>query len=216
MHARFYRRDPLNNPPEIIQRIFNYLDFASLARCTGVSKQWRRYLSGHGNERLWRTLLFTSKIPLNRPPGIKSIKKLIAYSGKDVRQIIIDDISRFRLTQQKLLILLGSKNLERLELRGRVEEDLTIPNTSGILKKLSHITLQDILTRKPQILSPLLHHASESLQILHIIGLPQTGSSGAHFPHLPNLQYLRLEEYSRPSPFRMSTVGSGLCGIKHP
>ncbi|KAJ4021947.1 hypothetical protein NW766_000976 [Fusarium irregulare] len=208
LHARFYRRDPLNNPPEIIQRIFNYLDFASLARCTGVSKQWRRYLSGHGNERLWRTLHFTSKIPFNRPPGIKSIKKLIAYSGKDVRHIIIDDISRFRLTQQKLLILLGSKNLERLELRGRVEEDLTIPNNSGILKKLSHIILQDILTRRPQILGPLLHHASESLQILHIIGLPQTGSSGAHFPHLPNLKYLRLEEYSRPSPFRMSTLSA--------
>ncbi|RGP59381.1 f-box tpr repeat pof3 [Fusarium longipes] len=205
LHTRFYRRDLLENPPEIIQRIFRYLDFPTLVRCTRVSKGWRRYLSSHGNERLWRTLWFTNKIPFNRPPGIKSIKKLISYSGKDARHIIIDDISRFRLNQQKLLILLqGSKNLERLVLKGSVEEDLSIPDTNGILKKLNHITLQDILMRKPQILSPLLRHASESLQSLYINGLPQTGSyNDLRFPHLPNLQYLRLDEFSRPGIFRL-------------
>ncbi|KAL6921723.1 hypothetical protein ACHAPO_006982 [Fusarium lateritium] len=207
LHTRFYRWDPLKNPPEIIQRIFNYLDFATLVRCTRVSKGWRQYLSSRGNERLWRALLFTNKIPINRPPGIKSVRKLISYSGKDVRQIIIDDISRFRLTQQKLLILLqGSKNLERLELKGSVEEDLTIPDTKGILKKLNHIVLQDILIRKPQILSPLLKQANESLQSLYINGLPQSGLySDLQFPDLRNLQYLRIEECSGPSPFRLST-----------
>ncbi|CAF3568598.1 unnamed protein product [Fusarium graminearum] len=207
LHIRFYRRDPLKNPPEIIQRIFSYLDFATLVRCTGVSKGWRRYLSGHGNERLWRTLMFTKKIPINRPPGIKSIKKLISYSGKDVRQIIIDDASRFRLTQQKLLIILqGSKNLERLELKGSVDEDLTIPDTKGILKKLNHITLQEILIQKPKILSPLLQHASDSLQSLYINGLPQSGLyNDLQFPNLPSLKYLRIEESSKSSPFRLST-----------
>ncbi|PTD02670.1 hypothetical protein FCULG_00009797 [Fusarium culmorum] len=198
---------PIEEPPEIIQRIFSYLDFATLVRCTGVSKGWRRYLSGHGNERLWRTLLFTKKIPINRPPGIKSIKKLISYSGKDVRQIIIDDASRFRLTQQKLLIILqGSKNLERLELKGSIDEDLTIPDTKGILKKLNHITLQDILIQKPKILSPLLQHASDGLQSLYINGLPQSGLyNDLQFPNLPSLQYLRIEESSKSSPFRLST-----------
>ncbi|KAF5673328.1 f-box TPR repeat pof3 [Fusarium heterosporum] len=207
LHIRYYRRDPLRNPQEVVQRIFNYLDFASLVRCTGVSKDWRRYLASHGNERLWRTLIFIENIGTARPPGMKSLRKLISYSGNDVRQIIIENVSRFRLTQQKFLALLqGSKNLQRLELRGNVEEDLTVPEAKGIFWKLSHILLQDIIMYKPHILKPLLQHACESLQNLHIHGLPQSASpSEEWFPHLPNLQYLRLEEHSKPSPFRLNT-----------
>jgi hypothetical protein len=81
---------------------------------------------------------------------------------------------------------------------------------------LDHITLQDILIRKPQILSPLLRHASESLRSLYINGLPQTGSyNDLQFPHLPNLQYLRLEEFSRPSPFRLGTVSLDFSDNKY-
>ncbi|KAF4455656.1 F-box/TPR repeat protein pof3 [Fusarium austroafricanum] len=210
LHIQFYRRDPLKNPQEIVQRIFDYLDFASLVRCTGVSKGWRQYLASHGNERLWRTLFFKEKrekLAFDRPPGVKSLKKLISFSANDVRQIIIEDVSRFKLTQHKLNVLLqGSKNLEHLELKGSPEEALTIQNAKGILKKLNHIILQDIIIAKPQILKPLLLHASESLKILQIHGLPQIGSSSdPFFPHLPSLQCLRLEEPSRPSLFRLST-----------
>lgn len=208
MHTRYYRRDPLRNPQEIVQRIFNYLDFASLVRCTGVSKDWRQYLASRGNERLWRTLIFIENTGPARPPGMKSLRKLISYSGNDVRQIIIENVLRFRLSQQKLLALIqGSKNLERLELRGSIEEDLAIPDAKGILSKLSHVFLQDIIISKPHILKPLLQHASESLQNLHIDGLPQSSSPSENwFPHLPKLQYLRLEEHSKPSPFRLNTV----------
>ncbi|KAM0303401.1 hypothetical protein ACHAPM_004196 [Fusarium culmorum] len=101
----------------------------------------------------------------------------------------------------------GSKNLERLELKGSIDEDLTIPDTKGILKKLNHITLQDILIQKPKILSPLLQHASDGLQSLYINGLPQSGLyNDLQFPNLPSLQYLRIEESSKSSPFRLSTV----------
>lgn len=139
---------------------------------------------------------------------MKSLKKLISFSGNDVRQIIVEDISRFRLTQHKLVALLqGSKNLEHLELRGSTEEDLRIPEAKGILKKLNHIILQDIIITKPHIMVSLLQHAHESLQTLHIDGLPQIDSSNqAIFPHLPNLQYMRLEEPRRPSPFRLRMV----------
>ncbi|KAM0252904.1 hypothetical protein ACHAP5_000767 [Fusarium lateritium] len=207
LHTRYYRRDPLRNPQEIVQRMFNYLDFASLVRCTGVSRDWRQYLASRGNERLWRTLIFIENVGPARPPAMKSLRKLISYSGNDVRQIIIDNVLRFRLNQQKFLALIqGSKNLERLELRGSIEEDLAIPEAKGILGKLSHVFLQDIIISKPHILKPLLQHASESLQNLHIDGLPQSSSPSENwFPHLPNLQYLRLEEHSKPSPFRLNT-----------
>ncbi|KAF4344665.1 f-box TPR repeat pof3 [Fusarium beomiforme] len=207
LHVRFYRRDPLRNPQEIVQRIFRYLDFASLVRCTGVSKEWRQYLTSHGNERLWRVLFFKEKLAHDRPPSVKSLRKLTSFSGNDARQIIVEDVSRFRLTQHKFVVLLqGSKNLELLELRGSIEEDLTIPDVKGIFKKLNHIFLQDIIIMKPHFMVSLLNHAHESLQTLYIDGLPQTGlPSETLFPHLPNLQYMRLEEARRPSHFRLRT-----------
>ncbi|KAM5352315.1 hypothetical protein ACJ41O_005038 [Fusarium nematophilum] len=206
LHLRFYRQDPLKNPQEIVQRIFQYFDFSMLVRCLRVSKDWRRYLTSRGNERLWRALLFTTQFPHRYAPSIASLRKLISYSGNDVRQIAIDSVLRFRLTQHKLLVLLqGSKNLETLILRGSIEEDLAIPEAKGILKNLSRIVLDEILVAKPHILKPLLLHASESLQHLRIGGLPQTGrTTGLWFPTLPNLQYLRLEEQTRPNPVRLA------------
>ncbi|KAF5026187.1 hypothetical protein F66182_1751 [Fusarium sp. NRRL 66182] len=206
LHIRYYRQDPLKNPQEIVQRIFNYLDFASVVRCLRVSKDWRRYLTSPGNERLWRHLLFTKKYLHRYAPTTKSVKKLISYSGNDVRQIVIDDILCFRLTQKKLLALLqGSKNLECLELKGSIEEELAIPNAVGMLEKLRQVFLEDVLVRKSHILEPLLRHACESLQYLHIKGLPQVEAVEHCFPDLPHLQYLRLEEHSKPSPFKIGT-----------
>ncbi|KAF4977850.1 hypothetical protein FZEAL_5694 [Fusarium zealandicum] len=205
LHLRYYRWDPLKNPQEIVQRIFHYLDFASIVRCLRVSKDWRQYLVSRGNERFWRALLFTKMFPHRYAPSTASLRKLISYSGNDVRQIVVDSVMRFRLTQQKLLVLLqGSKNLETLVLKGSIEEELEIPDAKGILKKLNRIVLEDILTGKPQILKPLLLHASESLQDLYIGGLPQTGwPIGLWFPELPNLQYLRIEEHNRAGPARL-------------
>ncbi|KAM0429331.1 hypothetical protein ACHAPT_006546 [Fusarium lateritium] len=206
LHVRYYRRDPLRNPREIVQRIFQYLDFATIVRCLRVSKDWRQYLVSRGNERLWRSLLFTRQFPHRYAPSIATLKKLISYSGNDVRQIIIDSVLRFRLTQPKLVALLqGSKNLESLVLRGNIEEDLEIPMAKGFFQKLNRIFLDEIVMGKPHILKPLLTQASGSLQNLHIRGLPQAGMpTTSWFPSLPHLQYLRLEEQDTPNPVRFS------------
>ncbi|KAJ4265533.1 hypothetical protein NW762_004822 [Fusarium torreyae] len=207
LHIRFCRRNPLRNPQEIVQRIFHYLDFASVVRCLGVSWEWRRYLQSRGNERLWRSLLFTKRYTYRQAPNTQSLKKLISYSGKDVRQIVIDDVLRFRLTQPKFLALIqGSNNLEILVLRGSTEEQLSVPYTTGIFQKLNHVILDEILLGRPLFLAPLLRHACESIQHLHIRGLPPDGGEGdLCFPKLPNLQFLRLEEHSKTNPFRLST-----------
>ncbi|RSL60028.1 hypothetical protein CEP54_006950 [Fusarium duplospermum] len=206
LHVRYYRRDPLRNPREIVQRIFQYLDFATIVRCLHVSKDWRQYLTSRGNERFWRALLFTKQFPHRYAPSTASLKKLISYSGNDVRQIVIDSVLRFRLTQQKLNALIqGSKNLESLVLRGNIEEDLATPMANGFFKKLNHVFLDEILVGKPHILEPLLTQASESIRNLHIRGLPQVGTTTSFgIPSLPNLQYLRFEEQSRPNPVRMA------------
>lgn len=193
-----------------MQRIFQYLDFATIVRCLHVSKGWRQYLTSRGNERFWRALLFTRQFPHRYAPSTASLKKLISYSGNDVRQIVIDSVLRFRLTQQKLNTLLqGSKNLESLVLRGNIEEDLQIPMANGFFKKLNRVFLDEILVGKPHILEPLLTQASESIHNLHIRGLPQVGTTTTFgFPSLPNLQYLRIEEQNKPNPIRLGIVSS--------
>ncbi|KAJ3462924.1 hypothetical protein MRS44_007710 [Fusarium solani] len=218
LHVRYYRRDPLRNPREIVQRIFQYLDFATIVRCLHVSKDWRQYLTSRGNERFWRALLFTRQFPHRYAPSTASLKKLISYSGNDVRQIVIDSVLRFRLTQQKLNTLLqGSKNLESLVLRGNIEEDLQIPMANGFFKKINRVFLDEILVGKPHILEPLLTQASESIHNLHIRGLPQVGTTTTFgFPSLPNLQYLRIEEQNKPNPIRLGiwTIAAGAPRIR--
>lgn len=191
-----------------MQRIFQYLDFATIVRCLHVSKDWRQYLTSRGNERLWRSLLYTKQFPHRYAPSTASLKKLISYSGNDVRHIVIDSVLRFRLTQQKLNTLLqGSKNLESLVLRGNIEEDLEIPMAKGFFQKLNRIFLDELSARKPHILEPLLTQASESIRNLHIRGLPLAGApTTLEFPSLPNLQYLRIEEQNKPSPTRLAIV----------
>ncbi|KAI8725091.1 F-box domain-containing protein [Fusarium sp. LHS14.1] len=218
LHSWYYRRDPLRNPREIVQRIFQYLDFATIVRCLRVSKDWRQYLTSRGNERFWRALLFTKQFPHRYAPSNASLKKLISYSGKDVRQIVIDSVLRFRLTQQKLITLLqGSDNLESLVLRGNIEEGLNIPMVKTLFKKLDRVFLDEIHVGKPHILEPLLTLASESIQNLHLRGLPQVGTTTTFgFPSLPNLQYLRIEEQNKPNPIRLGiwTIAAGSPRIR--
>lgn len=132
----------------------------------------------------------------------------MSYSRNDVRHIVIDSVLRFRLTQQKLLALLqGSKGLESLTLRGTIEEALEIPDVRGLFKKLNRLVLDNFVIGKPHIFKSLLQHASESIQYLHVSGLPQVAdNTSIWFPELPDLQYLRLEEHNRPNPLRLFIV----------
>jgi F-box/TPR repeat protein Pof3 len=223
----FVRVDPLNHPREIVQRIFQYLDFASLVyvflqpypqpflfnqvdyrRCLRVSKPWRRFLSGRGNEFLWRTLTFNKRHPHGFAPNLKALKNLMSYSGNDARELLISDASRFRLTQQKLLaICQSSKNLERLTIHGMPTERLQIPQNPQVLTQLTHIDLRDFVGEQIGILTPFLCNASENLQSISVAGLPRIGSrTDLAFPHLPALKYLRLEERSTPYPLRLMMV----------
>ncbi|KAL6415073.1 hypothetical protein AUP68_01615 [Ilyonectria robusta] len=205
LHRRFSRRDPLKNPQEIVQRIFHFVDFSSLVRCLRVSKAWRQYLSGRGNERLWRSLEFTKPFPHRFAPSTATIKKLLSYSGNDARELVISSTMRFRLNQPKFLaILQGSWNLERLSLSGVADEEIEIPQRPGVLGKLTHVYLEEFVSARPKLLGPLMSMSAETLQSLHIAGLPQFGSrTDLGMPNMPQLKYLRLEEHSRPYPLRL-------------
>ncbi|KAF7556227.1 hypothetical protein G7046_g6372 [Stylonectria norvegica] len=194
LQTRFYRRDPLRNPPEILQRIFSLLDFETLVRCLRVSKNWKEYLTSPGNERLWRALLFTRPFEQRYAPSIATLRKLVSYSGSDVRQLVISHALRFKLTLRKLLALLqGSRKLECLSITGSIDEDIELPQRLGFLGKLTNIVLDEFVTTRPQVLGTLLRNASQSLQSLHISGLPHN-TIDLGFPVMPSLKYLRLED----------------------
>ncbi|KAK7427099.1 hypothetical protein QQZ08_006368 [Neonectria magnoliae] len=205
LHIRFSRRDPLKNPQEIVQRIFHFMDLPTLVRCLRVSKAWRQYLISPGNERLWRLLSFRKQASNRHSPRTTALRTLVSYSGNDVRELSIESVPRFGLTQAKFLTLLqGSKNLRSLSLRGSTDEKIEMPERQGLLNQLTHVHLEEFLASKPNFLAPLLRNASETLQSLHLAGLPQVGSrTTLNFPDMPMLKVLRLEEHERPYPLRL-------------
>ncbi|KPM43089.1 hypothetical protein AK830_g3459 [Neonectria ditissima] len=224
LHLRYSRRDPLKNPQEIVQRFFHFMDLATLVyvsgnpepdppwltgittrRCLRVSKDWKQYLTSRGNERLWRSLIFKQQ-PSNRPaPRAESLKKLVSYSGNDVRDLAIEDVLRFGLTQSKFIVLLkGSRHMRTLTLHGSTDAKIEMPERPGVFTELTHVHMVEFLALHINFLGPLLRNVSESLQSLHLAGLPQFGSrTSLDFPTLPMLKILRLEEHERPYPLRL-------------
>lgn len=157
---------------------------------------------------MWRSLTFTNKHAHRLSPSLRAVKKLMSYSGNDVRELVIMDVLRFRLNQPKLLsICQGSKNLERLKLCGTTRERLQILEHPPVLTKLTHIDLREIAGDHSALLAPLLINAAENLQSIRVAGLPQVGSrTDLGFPHLPALKYLQFNEYCRPYPLRLEIV----------
>ena len=171
-----------------------------------MSKEWRQHLSGRGNERLWRALLFTKGFAHRYAPTLNAIRRLLSYSGNDVRQLAIDDVLRFRLTQPKLLAIVnGSKNLQFLTLKGSNEEELKIPEQPGFLNKLTHIVLDEFAAKKAHLLLPLMRNSAETLQHLHVTGLPRLQGE-IWFPDMPNLKYLRLQGHDNVYPLSIEIV----------
>ncbi|KAH7149550.1 hypothetical protein B0J13DRAFT_621398 [Dactylonectria estremocensis] len=206
LQRRFSRRDPLKNPQEIVQRIFHFIDFATLVRCLRVSKSWRGYVSSRGNERLWRAFIFQKEFPLRFAPSTAAVKALLSYSGNDVREVIISNAQRFRLTQKKFnAILQASKNLERLSMREAINEQLQIPARRPLVfNKLAHVQLENFLKSQPNFLRMLVIHCAETLQSLHLSALPAVGSrTDLELPNLPQLKLLWLEEHDSPYPLRL-------------
>ncbi|KAH7148789.1 hypothetical protein EDB81DRAFT_883193 [Dactylonectria macrodidyma] len=205
LHRRFSRQDPLKNPQEIVQRIFHFIDFATLVRCLRVSKSWRQYVTSRGNERLWRAVIFQKEFPHRFAPSTAAVKALLSYSGNDAREVVISSVQRFRLNQHKFnAILQASRNLERLTMRDSIVEQVQIPARPRLFTKLAHVHLEDFLISQPNFLRMLVAHCADTLQSLYLSSLPAVGSrTDLELPALPLLKHLRLEEHDSPYPLRL-------------
>lgn len=175
-------------------------------KCLGVSKLWQRTLSSRDFAILWKVLDFTGSATPKRPPRIDFIKRLATNAGRDVRKIVIDERNhRFQLSQAKLYNLLqGATHLEHLDL-SFPDHTLRIPPTAGVCKSLKTLSLRlfSVEPKKsifgldyiPVSAFPfeLLNPVAESVETLHLSGLPMSWFREQDVPFMPKVKNLRLQ-----------------------
>ncbi|POR32611.1 Uncharacterized protein TPAR_07195 [Tolypocladium paradoxum] len=209
LQLRFLRKDPMCLPFEIVHLVFSRLDIVELTRCLRVSRTWKRTLEGRGNSSLWTSLIFLAHKRL-KPPSNFALKKLLARAGGDVRHIVIKDLVRFQLTQAKLTtLLLGSRNLQRLELGRWIDYYWFFPSRPGLYKNLRHVSL-DICNGPEsdgwQVQAngfgdqpvDFLKSIAGTLERLELFGIPASWCQRQGVADFPNLKVLRLEHQSGP------------------
>lgn len=168
-------------------------------RCLRVSRSWRRALTARGHERLWRTLLFSNSFAPRNAPSTPALQKLLSYSGHDVRDITIQDASRFRLSPAKFSALLrGGNGLRRLEIH-EVSEVLVPPQGVEACKQLEHLCLS-ILPHVWSYFDPphwLMQNSASTLRHLDVRFTVPHNQQNVRFPVMPRLKHLRVENQSR-------------------
>lgn len=128
------------------------------------------------------------------------MRKLLSYSFNDVRELVIDSCSKFRLDQRKFSAILNAgAKLERLELAGPYERlDILPLNFRGNLKTLKHLRLDGFYQlyapsnedRDPYL--SFLLTAVNTLESLSLVGIPRQWFNPVGMPIMPNLKHLKL------------------------
>lgn len=123
-----------------------------------------------------------------------------------MRKIVIEEKShRFQLSQAKLFTLLqGAMRLEHLEL-SFPDHTLKIPPTAGLCKTLKTLSLRLFVTEpKKNIVGldyipvsafpfELLNPVAETIETLHLSGLPMSWFREQDVPFMPKIKNLRLQ-----------------------
>lgn len=164
-------------------------------RCTRVSKGWRSYLTGGSNQRLWRQLCFPSAI--RRAVSGKALNALVRFSGSDVREIVIGNMSNVSFTDKKLMGLLqASRQLETLELSTPALSagGVTYSN-SRAFKKLERFVIK-LTTRVAPSSVLFLQHLVADMPNLRYLYAHSCVLDTLVQPNLvfPQLKYLRLDD----------------------
>ncbi|ATY66228.1 Tetratricopeptide-like helical [Cordyceps militaris] len=206
LHIRFCRKDPVRLPSELLIWILSYCNLVQRVRCLRVSKQWQRTLTSRDFVSLWRDLDFTGSSTPRRPPRLDFLRKLVASAGRDVRRIVIEEKShRFQLSQAKLFALVqGAPRLEHLDL-SFPDHTLKLPPTAGLCKTLKTLSLRMFATEPkknivgldyiPMSAYPfeLLNPVAETIETLHLSGLPMSWFREQDVPFMPKVKHLRLQ-----------------------
>ncbi|KAJ3944863.1 uncharacterized protein N0V96_004880 [Colletotrichum fioriniae] len=123
LHKHFCRRDPMELPIELIEKVFSYFDFHELCRISGVCKRWDQFLDTHPY--IWRQVHFPSLNP-QKPPRVSFLKTLRKRTGGGARSLVIPNAHAFQLNETKWLSLIQTTNprmMTRLEI-GAIKRNL--------------------------------------------------------------------------------------------
>ncbi|KAK1589718.1 F-box domain-containing protein [Colletotrichum navitas] len=123
LHKHFCRRDPLELPTELIEKIFSYFEFQELCRVSGVCKRWDHFLDTHPY--IWREVHFPTLNP-QKPPKVSFLKTLRKRTGGGARSLVIPNAHSFQLNESKWLSLIQTTNPQmttRLEI-GYIKRNL--------------------------------------------------------------------------------------------
>ncbi|KAK1717028.1 F-box domain-containing protein [Colletotrichum lupini] len=123
LHKHFCRRDPMELPIELIEKVFSYFDFHELCRISGVCKRWDQFLDTHPY--IWRQVHFPSLNP-QKPPRVSFLKTLRRRTGGGARSLVIPNAHAFQLNESKWLSLIQTTNprmTTRLEI-GAIKRNL--------------------------------------------------------------------------------------------
>ncbi|KAK2012586.1 F-box domain-containing protein [Colletotrichum eremochloae] len=123
LHKHFCRKDPLELPTELIEKIFSYFEFQELCRVSGVCKRWDHFLDTHPY--IWREVHFPTLNP-QKPPKVSFLKTLRKRTGGGARSLVIPNAHSFQLNESKWLSLIQTTNPQmtnRLEI-GYIKRNL--------------------------------------------------------------------------------------------
>ena len=158
---------------------------------------------------LWRSLEFPTPPARRVPPSTQVLKKLLGWSGSDLRQLTIKNAAASKLGSPKLDTLLrGARHLEHFEIRhaGKTLKECTHPWP----RTLRQLTL--ISTDCPV---SLWEAVADGLTYLHLgseLALADRFGRGSltDLPFLPNLRYIRLTGDAKMTPLVSCSTCSAL------
>lgn len=164
-----------------------------------MSKAWNRTLQAPGCETLWRYLIFSKSS--QRLPRKKSVLRLLARSGYDLRQLIISNPHELEF------LLQSCKRLHHLELGPTTNKNL-IPDRVGLCPELRRLLLHGYCLDSAQnrgtppsmaYYPPLfMESISQNLEQLELINAPHAWRKAESIPHFPRLRLLRLKNFDNP------------------
>ncbi|KAI0006648.1 hypothetical protein F4779DRAFT_554567 [Xylariaceae sp. FL0662B] len=200
--------DPVTQfPLEIVDMIFENVDFRTLCRSICVSKTWRAYLTKA--RFLWQIQEYNygSSLPRQAKDWVtlKSLAMYASFAAHKITELSIDNCSRFNLTPAKFTKMISlAPRLEVLKLRTALPgnpillEDLP---ASVTIPKLRSLYLGNKMRFTPRTIEQLLTASADSLEEFSMFNFADVATlrtppppSWQHidWPHMPRLKVFRL------------------------
>ncbi|KAG6149116.1 hypothetical protein E4U11_000295, partial [Claviceps purpurea] len=205
LYRRFFTRDPLSLPSELVTQIFSELEYKQLFPCLRVCKEWTRTLTSPLHGQLWRDIIYPT-LP-NSCPRFDQLKRAVSWAGSGgARSILMLHRSLTPLTSSELTLLLKlSPNLQFFS-AWPLPQGCSLPLDVKQWTRLKRVMIQghNYEFHRVPVDHPggfpktFLQNAANSLEHLKFEGIPRQWFNGmTSIPRLHNLKSLEIDHYDR-------------------